>query len=637
MMFFFQSKLFSLPRYFATSLLVPLRYFATSLLISLPLLTFSQALLFQQDAVTADNEDQIAMQLFQAKNFEKAAELYSRIYPKKPTFYNYSYYFFCLVEIREYDEARKLIKAQQKADPNTLKYQVDLGYLYFREGNAEKSKKQYEEALKRLPPDPSQVYDLANAFYSKGEYEYAIRAYKKGREILPPTYAFGFELAGVYERNGNFEGAFEEYLYMLTLNKNFESLVRDRLQNVLLEDNDNSKNEMFRKLVLSHIQKEPAKTCYSELLLWYSMQQKDFELALIQAKALDRRQKEAGDRIMELAALSISNGDYKVAEDAYTYLISKGQSCEYYEAARREMLHTRYIRYTADQATKPKEYQELKASMNTELSLWENNPEAVPIALDLAHLETFYLNTPDEALDLLDRVLDWKGLPPKQSAEVKMELADIHLYRGDMWTSTVFYQQVYKDFKNDVTGQDAKFRNARLSYYMGEFKWAKAQLDVLKAATTKFIANDALELSMLIGNNYDPDSGTVALGIYSRAELADFRNREDLALQTLDSIPMLFKEHPILDNVTYRKGEICFKQGKYTLADSLFAIVIRNHPEDIITDEAIMNRAMIHETWLADTRGAMDLYQELLNNHQGSLFTPEARKRYRVLRGDNLK
>jgi len=614
------------------------------LLFFFPLLSSAQdvpatgtVLPFQQDAVTADNEDQLAMQFFQARNFEKAAELYSHIYPKKPSYFNYTYYFFCLVELRQYDDARKLIKTQQKTEPNSIKYQVDLGYVYFREGNAEKSEKTYEDALKKLPPEPGQVYELANAFYSKGEFEFVIRTYLKGRQMLPENYTFGFELAGVYERTGNFEGAFGEYLYMLGVNKSFESTVRDRLQMLLANDDDNSKNELFRKMVLTRIQKDPEKTYYSELLLWYSVQLKDFELALAQARALDRRLKENGSRIMELAALAISNGNYEAGEDAYKYIISRGESCQYYEAARRELLHTRYLRLTSGPPAAKKEYTELQKSLSAEMVKWENDPEAVRIAIDLAHLETFYLDRPDEALDLLDRVIAWRGLPDQQIASAKMELADIHVYRGDLWTATVAYQQVYRDFKNDATGQEAKFRNARLSYYMGEFDWAKAQLDILKAATTKFISNDAMELSMLISNNYDPDSNTIALGIYSRAELADFRNREDLALATLDSIPAMFKEHPILDNVNYRKGEIYFKQGKYAMADSMFAIVTRDRPQDIITDEALMNRAVIHETWLADKQGAMEFYQELLNDFPGSIFVPEARKKYRSLRGDSIK
>ena len=645
----------SLPPYFAFRIsLFAFHYLATSLPRFLPisLLLFflvplttaaqdhpagSNILPFQQNAVTADNEDQMAMQFFQTRNFEKAAELFSRIYAKKPTYYNYTYYFYCLIEIRDFDEARKLIKTQQKADQNTLKYQVDLGYVYFREGNTGKSKKMYDEALKHLTADPAQVFDLANSFYSKGEFDYVIRTYKKGREMMPSNNTYGFELAGVYERTGNFEGAIEEYLYMITQNKDFESTVRDRLQELLARDDDNSKNESFRKILLEHIQKEPDKVWYSELLWWYSIQQKDFELALIQAKALDRRLRENGSRIIDLAELAVSNGNYKVGEEAYNYIIAKGPSNDYFETARREKLHTKYLLLTGNPGALTRDFVELQKSMIAELRSWENDPISVSLALDLAHLDAFYLDHSDEALDLLNRVIKWKGLSEKERAEVKTELADIHLYHGDMWTATVLYQQVYRDFKNDAIGQEAKFRNARLLYYMGEFEWARAQLDILKAATTKFIANDALELSMLISNNYDPDSNTVALGIYSRAGLADFRNRENLALQTLDSIPLLFKIHPILDNVIYRKGEIYNKLGKYILADSMFAIVIRNHPEDIITDEAMMNRALIHETRLGDKQGAMTLYQELLNTYPGSLFVPEARKRYRTLRGDMLQ
>lgn len=592
---------------------------------------------FQQNAITAENEDQMAMQFFQDRNYEKAAELYSGIYKKHPTFSNYTYYFYSLVEIREFDEARKLIKSQQKTEPGSLKYMVDLGYVYFREGNTEKARKQYEDAIKHLPAEANQVYDLANAFYSRGEFDYVIRTYKKGREIVPGNFTFGFELATVYERMGNFREAMEEYLYMLSLDKNFASMVRDRLQALLSSDDDNSKNEIFRKLLLERVQKEPDQTCYSELLWWYSIQQKDFELALIQARALDRRLKENGDRIMELASLSISNGNYDVAEDAYKYLISKGTSSFLYEPARRELLHTRYLRLTIRPGIPLKEYQELQKSLKTELARWDKNPDAIRIALDLAHLNTFYLDEPDQALDLLDQVVQWPGLSQKDQAVAKLELADIHVFRGDLWTATVLYQQIYHDFKNDSTGQEAKFRNARLSYYMGEFKWAKAQLDILKAATSKFIANDAMKLSLLISNNYDPDSNTVALGIYARAEIADFRNKEDLALETLDSIPSRFNVHPILDNVIFSKGEIYLKQGNYLLADSMFAIVIRAHPVDIITDEALMNRATIHETNLNDKTGAMAFYQELLNNYPGSIFITDARKRYRALRGDNLQ
>ncbi len=621
-----------------------LRYFATSLLILISLSSRAQdhpaggtILPFQQEAVTANNEDQMAQQFFQAKNYEKAAELYQHIYTRTPSFYNYTYYLYCLVETQAYDEAKKIVKAQQKNDKNTLKYEVDLGYVYFREGNIAKSKKLYDDALKHVPAEINQVVELANAFYAKGEMDYVISTYKKGRELLPEMRNLGFELAGAYERMGNFKGAMEEYLGLLDADMNYATNVRDRLQVLLAQDDDNTKHTDLRKILLERIQKDPGNVGYSELLWWYSVQEKDFELAFIQAKALDRRLKEDGGRVMELAHLAISNNDYKVAGEAYKYVISKGASCSFHEAARRELLHTKYLLLTADPGAKQKDLAELQKSMLAELAKWDNDPEAARLAMDLAHLDAFYLADADAALDLLDKVLEWNGMSGKDRADVKMELADIHIYKGDMWTATVMYQQVYRDFKNDATGQEAKFRNARLSYYIGEFEWAKAQLDILKAATSKFIANDAMKLAMLISNNYDPDSNTVALGFYSRAELADFRNTEVKALQTLDSIPQRFQTHPILDNVIYRKGEIYLKLGNFKMADSMFAIVIMSHPMDIITDEAIMNRAGIHEVQMADKQGAMALYQDLLNNYPGSLFVPEARKRYRSLRGDKMQ
>jgi tetratricopeptide (TPR) repeat protein len=592
---------------------------------------------FQQNAVTADNEDQMAQQFFQARNYEKAAELYNRIYSRKPGYYTYTYYFYCLVEIRAYDDARKLIRQQQKNDPNSLKYLVDQGYVFYREGNADKSRKLYEEAVKKLPPDPSQVYDLASAFYSKGEYEFVIRTYLKGRQMLPENYAFGFELAGVYERTGNYEGAFGEYFYMLALNKSFEATVKDRLQMLLASDDDNSKNELFRKTLLQKTQKEPDKECYSELLLWYSIQQKDFELAFIQARALDRRFRADGQGIMELAAMALSNNDFKVADDAYAYVVSKGKELPFYAEARRQLLHTRYLGMASMPDPQKKQMETLARDISEELVGWEGDPEASLLAVDLAQLLTFRLGKPGEAIDLLEKVADWNGMGGKDLAEVKLELADIHLFTGDLWTASVLYQQVYQDFKNETTGQEAKFRNARLSYFMGEFDWASAQLNILRGATSKFISNDAMALYLLISGNYDPDSNTVALGMYSRAELADYRGQEIMALTVLDSIPATFPQHPILDRVVFRKATIYQKTGDYHAADSLFAIVVRNRPRDLITEEALMKRAEIHEKNMNDKTGAMEFYQQLLNDFPGSVFTDEARKRFRKLRGDNLK
>jgi len=592
---------------------------------------------FQQQAPQAGNEEQMALQFYQNHEFDKAAELFGRIYEKKPSIFNYQYLYFCLVEIKEYNQAERLVKKCMKAEQDAPKYLVDLGYISFREGHPDKSRKYYEEALKKLVANQQQVFDLANAFTTRGEFEYAIRTYQKGRQLLNNSYPFGFEMAGVYERMGEFDNAMEAYLDLLESNNTFMNTVQDRIQMILAYDVSNDKNERLRKILLGRAQREPDKTCFAELLWWYSIQQKDFDIALIQAKALDRRLKENGEKLSSLANLAVSNERFDIAIECYQYLVSKGPSGFFFEVSRRELANTRYLQIIAEPVPSKKQLELLEKEIHEMLKESEDDPSNIKLIRNLAHIKAFYLEKPKEATDLLTHVIQLPGISAAEQAKCKIELADILLFTDDVWEATLLYQQAYQDFKFDVMGQEAKFKNARLSFYIGEFKWAKAQADILKASTSKFISNDAIALSLLISENYDPDSNTIALGMYARADLLDYRNEEDRALVTLDSIPLTFREHPILQQVLYKKGEIKRKQGKYAGADSLFQLVAKEYPNEIMADDALMQAAALNEKQLNNRAKAMSLYQELLDQYPGSIFVADARKKFRTLRGDNIQ
>jgi len=590
---------------------------------------------FQPNASTKGNDEQFAIQLYQSMDFEKAAEVFQQLYDKTPSTYYYSYLLFCLVEMKEYGKAERLALKQQKNDKRLLNYLVDLGYIYYREGNIEKSKKHYEEAIKKLEPDQMQIINLANAFITKRENEYAVRTYLRGRTLMNNAYPFSFELAAIFEREGETKSAIGEYLNLLEINRSYLNLVEDKLQNILADDKENEKSEVLRTILLGRVQKDPDKTYYSELLCWYSLQQKDFGLALIQAKSLDRRLRENGERIMEVASLAVANSNYEVALDAYGYMVSKGPGSLYYDQCRVELLNTRYLKILADALPEKHSLETLQKDFTLELQKFGENASNLSLMRNLAHLEAFYLGNPTEATEILDRAIDIPGLTETERSKCKMELADILLFTGDVWEATLLYQQVYKDFKNDVLGQEAKFKNARLSFYIGEFEWARAQLDILKAATSKFIANDAIALSLLISENYDPDSGTVALGMFARGDLLDYRNEEELAIQSLDSVPGMFPDHPIMDKVLYKKAAIFQKKGLTSGADSLLEIIVRDYPDGVMADEALMERAKLNDFNLDNKQKAKEIYQELMNKYPSSIYVPEARKRFRALRGDN--
>ncbi len=599
--------------------------------------TAPKPLPFQQQAQPPVSEPQLAIQFFQARDYEKAVGLFEKLYQEQPSSFYYMYYLQCLVELKDYKRAEKLIKGQRKSDPRSTKYLVDLGYLYYREGEGEKARKLYEDAMKELGPDQQQVFDLANAFILKGETAYAIEVYLKGRELLKGAYPFSFELANVYQRTGNFAGMFEEYLNLLEVNESYLNTVQDRLQNILIDDPENAKNEQFRLALLTRVQRNPDHPAYADLLWWYAIQQKDFELALIQSKALDRRRQEQGGRILQLAQLAVANDQYPIALDAYAYLTGKGEAYPYYDISRVEWVNTKFLQVTSRGIPSAKELGELEKAFLQVLAWVGENHTSVTLMQNLAHLEAFYMARPEEAQEILYRAIDMKDIGPKEKAFCKLELGDILLLFGDVWEATLLYQQVYQDFKYDVLGQTAKFKNTKLSFYIGEFGWAKAQADILKAATDKLIANDALALSILIAENYDPDSTTIGLFMYARADLLSYKNQDRRALQLLDSIPLLFGYHPLLDDVLLKKAGIYMKLGEYTIADSLLHKVTTDYPDDVTADRALFLQAGLREKEMNDTTAAMGLYARLLERYPSSIYLIDARKRYRILRGDKVE
>ncbi len=582
-------------------------------------------------------DDKLAGMFLQNKEYEKAAAIYERLYNEKPSSYYYTYYLFCLVQIRDFKTAEKFIIKEKKRNAGNPKYDVDLGYVYIENNEVEKAKDQFEKAIDQIKPDKQQITALANSFRSRRQNDWAIKTYVKGRQLLNDNYSFNLEMGDVYAVDQNHEKMIEEYLDMLEFDINYLSAVQNRLQNALNKDPDGRQHELLKKELLKRIQKFPDKNYYAEMLLWLSIQEKDFELALIQAKSLDRRLGEDGERVYDLAQLCTSNKNYEVAAEAYSYLINLGEDNRYYLSSRIGFLNVNYLIITNSYNYTKEDIVKLKDDYLSTIKEFGKNAPTIPLMRYLAHLQAFYLDECDSAIALLDETIEIPNAPPGLKAECKLELADILLFTGEVWDATLLYSQVEKAFKNEPIGHEAKFRNAKLSYYIGEFEWAKAQLDVLKAATSKLIANDAMDLSLLISDNIDIDSSTTALGIYSRAELLLFRNKYDRALQTLDSIKDIAVCHPLADEVLYKKAEIMIRKGQYEEADTLLQQLVELYPYDILADDALFKRAELYELQFKDIPKAMELYESILLNYSGSLYASEARRNFRRLRGDDVE
>ena len=589
------------------------------------LLVFGQS---QQDRQLAD-------QFLNNSEYEKAAKLYDKLMDQDP-FGTYSQYLRCLLAMKDFETAEKIVKKMIKKQPDNPSLLVDLGFIYSSQGNNEKAKVQYEKALKGIKADQGQIIALANTFLSRQELDYALNVYGEGKKLLRGNYSFYFETAELYYQKGDFAKMADEYLNSVAETPMLQQNVLNILQARVGFDPDNSRTDFLRTALLRRIQRNPDQTVFAEMLIWLFIQQKDFDSAFIQAKALDKREKEDTGRIYNLGTLAVSNLNYDAALKCYQYIIEKGFNNINYVSARMEYLNTLNKKVTEGNTyTKP---DLLKLESDYKITLSELGKKATTASLvrGLAHLHAFYLDQPDTAINELEEAIVFPGISKTTQADCKLELGDIYIFIGNVWDSDLLFKQVEKDFKNDPLAQEAKFRGARLDYFRGDFLWAQAQLDILKSATSQLIANDALSLSLLISDNMGLDSTTDALMLYSRADLLTYRNKTNEAMSTLDTLLKQFPDHSLVDDAWYKQAQIMDMRRNWSAEDSLYEKIISKDSTSVLADDALFHRAELHEYKLNNKKKAMELYESMLIKFPGSLFAVEARKRYRTLRGDTF-
>ncbi len=582
------------------------------------------------------SNSQLALIYFQNKNYDKAAVFYKELFEESQTKVYLDYYVKCMVELGDYKSAEEIIKKQIKKRENPLIYTIDLGLLYKQEGKQDKAKDEFESVVKEIPEEQNEIIKIANVFLSKGELDWAEKVYLQARKNLKEYFTLSFELANVYFYQKNYAKMIDEYLLVLDESEGYIQSVQNRLQNQIYDNPENGIVELLKNNLLKRIQKHSDKTIFSELLIWLYIQEHDFEPAFNQTKALDKRNRENGERLMTLGNIVLSNQFYDIAANCFKYVIDKGSMNDFYIQAKNDYLNVMYQKIVNTSEYTKRDLTDLESTFQLTLKELGENSNTFLLIKNLAHIQTFYLDKSDTAIALLEKILAAKRLKPSQDAECKTELADILLFADDPWQAVLYYAQVEKANKDMPIGHEAKLKKAKLAYYTGDFKWANAQLSALRASTSKLIANDAMYFSLLISENTDLEFDTldIAMKYFSKADYLDYQNKDSLALQTLDSILLKFSGHPLADDILYKKYEIMYKEKKYNQAAEFLQKITEQYQTDILADRALFMLADLNEKKFNNIEKAKELFKTLMTKYPGSIYNADARKRFRKLRGD---
>lgn len=561
---------------------------------------------------------------------QKALDIYQKLFKQDNEAY-YQQYFTSLLTFKKFDEAETITKKMLRKYPGNNEYTIALGSVYTQQGNTAKADALYNDLIKNLPADQGAIANIASQFYQSANADYAIKIFSQGRKLIHNDNAFAFELITLYRYKRDKAALTEEYLNFLPVNPVFLSQAESTLASVYEGPAD---YDMLKVSLLKRIQKDPQQIVYTNLLTWQFLQQKEFDMALNQALALSRRQNDDGSNVFELCRTLVANEAYDAAIRGYEYIVSKGdKDNQNYISAKIELINTKNLKVTNGQYTQAdllgleKDYTDLLSELG-------RGRGTVFAMQKLANLQAFKLHKLKDAQTLLEAAIAIQGVRPALLAACKLDLGDIYLLNNQPWDASLLYSQVEKDNTGTVMAQDAALRNAKLAYYTGDFDWARRQLNILKAATTQLIANDALNLSLLISDNLNADSAGKALKIYSRADLLIFAEQPAKAMLTLDSIDKKYPGNALEADILMAKARIMIQQKDFTGAVIVLKEIVEKHSFDLWADDAVYMLGDIYETKLNDANQAKTYYQKIITDYPGSLWINDARKRFRLLRGD---
>jgi tetratricopeptide (TPR) repeat protein len=582
--------------------------------------------LFISFLVSAQN-DELAKEYFSKGEFDKALIAYEELYKSAPS--NLTFFtrlVACHQELQQYEKAEKLLEArinQKNSQPNLL---VEMGYNYQLQNNKEKAEEYYQKAIDASIENVNYSSGIAYAFEQKSLLEKALQVYDTATKQTD-RFNFDFQKARIYGQLGDIEKMIDSYLNYAGSTPTGMMVVQQHFSMFMNEDDTFGFSDLLRKALLLRAQKTQ-EVMWNEFLSWFFVQQKQYDRAFVQEKAIFKRFPDSFEGLMNLAGLTFEEENYELTKDILNFILENSQDVEM------QLFAQTYLMEIRIKTALPKDYPTIKTDIVNLLTHFGKTAYSVDLQILQARFTGFNLDNPKEAQQILNDILKLP-LNHFQQAEIKMELADMFLYEEKYNQALIYYSQIENDLKNHEVGHQASLKVAKTSYYKGDFPWALKQLSVLKTSFSQLIANDALELHLLINDNKS-DSLYTALNKFAKADFYLYKNKNELALAEFNQILQEHKGEDIEAVTHLRIGKILEKQQDYLTALQHYEAIITRFSDGIYFDEALFFSAEIYNKYLDNPDKAKELYEKVIFNHQDSIYFIEARKQYRILRGDEV-
>jgi tetratricopeptide (TPR) repeat protein len=584
------------------------------------LITFS---LFSQGSQLADS-------YFRKGEYEKAIQLYEPLHRANRVRRDYiKKLLTSYQQLEKFNEANNLLQGQLIDFPNQTYLNVEIGYNYQLQDDLKEAEYYYKKSLDLIKVNPGFAFVIGRVFQQNHLLDYALQSYQIARSINPKLNTEISE-AQIYGEKGDLEKMFNLYLDLIDKNEQYYPTIQRYTASFVTEDKNNSTNIIFKKLILKRLQSNP-KDSWNILLSWLYMKQKDFDKALVQEKSLYKRNPKNLERIIEVGMVSFNKKDLVTAQNSFLFIIENSLD----EKVKLQS-QVYLLKIDEEEALSKNELESVDKKFQVLIEQYGKTNASIELQTAYANFLSYNLNQSEKGIKLLEEIIPLAS-SNFQKANILISLADILVFSNQFNQALILYSRVQSNMKNSTNAQEARFKVAQTSYFKGDFKWAQTQLKVLKSSTSQLIANDALELNLLISNNIANDSIQDALKLYAKADLLAHQKKYEQAIDTLDSVLVKFKGHAIEDDALFKQAKLYIKTDKFEKAEKNFLSIVQNYPESILIDDSYFLLAKMYENNLNNNDLAKEMYEKIIFEYPSSIYLVEARKRFRLLRGDDIQ
>ncbi|MFN3315946.1 MAG: tetratricopeptide repeat protein, partial [Raineya sp.] len=280
---------------------------------------------------------QLAEEYFVQGKYDKAKDIYDKLARNSSNWRSiHQSYLLTLINLKDYKTAEEFLKKQIKQESENLPYRVDYGVILEMQGKMKEADAEFAEVVNLGKKNREKANTAYSGFEKYDKYEWAEKLYLEARKHDNSQDKYALQLSEIYVKLGKKNQAMQELVKLYNKDEDYGEYVKGTLQDEFRTDEELKTLEDY---LLTITEQNPNHKAANELLLWLYMQQKNFNKAFLQAKAIDKRFKKQGNQLFEIGRIAFENKDYPATEKILGYFVEQYPNSEiYYIPARRYLI-----------------------------------------------------------------------------------------------------------------------------------------------------------------------------------------------------------------------------------------------------------------------------------------------------------